>query len=162
MMDVQTPEVGASSTWDNKTLYTDRSSEDEQLLIRLLLRNTKNTNMAGDWNLKFTFYFLQTTHEPLHSDKWSFVQSTIMDIPTGFIWTIVFVGEAFEYCGGSKFWGYVGTNAEPLCIEFCNLCHVIHLYIIIFIIIKFDTTVLSWNDNSIIPKSQFHLIFFET
>jgi hypothetical protein len=62
------------STWDDEILYADRYSEDKQLLIRPLLREAKNTNMAGGCNLKFTFYFMETTHEPLQSDKWSFMQ----------------------------------------------------------------------------------------
>jgi glycogen debranching enzyme len=33
------------STWNHETLYADRSSEDEQLLIRRVLRKTKHTNM---------------------------------------------------------------------------------------------------------------------
>jgi hypothetical protein len=35
------------STWDHEILYTDRSSKDEQLLIRQFLSKTKNTNMAA-------------------------------------------------------------------------------------------------------------------
>jgi hypothetical protein len=43
------------------------------------------------------------THEALHIDKWSFVHWKIMDIPTSFIWIIIFFDGAFEYGGGSKF-----------------------------------------------------------
>jgi hypothetical protein len=46
------------STKDHEILFYDRSSEDEQLLIMPLLRKTK------------TFFFMITTHEPLHLDKW--------------------------------------------------------------------------------------------
>jgi hypothetical protein len=35
------------STWDHNILYADRWLEDEQLLIRPLLREYKNMNMAG-------------------------------------------------------------------------------------------------------------------
>jgi hypothetical protein len=35
------------STWDHEILYTDRSSKDEQLLIRQFLSKTKNTNMGA-------------------------------------------------------------------------------------------------------------------
>jgi hypothetical protein len=35
------------STWDHKILYADRPSKGEQHLIRPLLRETKNENMAG-------------------------------------------------------------------------------------------------------------------
>jgi hypothetical protein len=30
------------------------------------------------------------------------------------------LAELFEYGGGSKFCGYIGTNAELLCVEFFN------------------------------------------
>jgi hypothetical protein len=55
--------------WDHEILYDDRYSEDKQLLIRLLLSKTKNMNMVGGWNLKFTFSFSETTHGPLHLDN---------------------------------------------------------------------------------------------
>jgi hypothetical protein len=42
-----------------------------------------------------------------------------MDIPTSFVWTIISFDAVFKY-DGAKFWGYVGINAEPLCVEFCN------------------------------------------
>jgi hypothetical protein len=35
------------STWDHEILYTDRSSNDEQLLMRPFLSRIKNTNMAA-------------------------------------------------------------------------------------------------------------------
>jgi hypothetical protein len=40
---------------------------------------------------------METTHEPLHSDKWSLVQLKIMDIPTIFVWIIIFFNRAFEH-----------------------------------------------------------------
>jgi hypothetical protein len=43
-----------------------------------------------------------------------------MDIPTSFIWIIIYVERAFEYDEGAKFWGCVGSNAERLCLELCN------------------------------------------
>jgi hypothetical protein len=55
-------------------MYVERSLEDEQLLIRQLLQECKNVNMAGGWKLKFTFCILERTHEPLHLVKWSFVR----------------------------------------------------------------------------------------
>jgi hypothetical protein len=42
-----------------------------------------------------------------------------MDIPTSFIWIILF-DTVFKYDNGAKFLGYVGINTEPLCVEFCN------------------------------------------
>jgi hypothetical protein len=46
-----------------------------------------------------------------------------MDIPTSFIWMIIFLDKA---CNGATFWGSVGIHAEPLCVEFCNFvqCHI--------------------------------------
>jgi hypothetical protein len=44
-----------------------------------------------------------------------------MNIPTSFIWIIILLDEVLKYCDGVRFWGYVGTNAEPLSVEFCNL-----------------------------------------
>jgi hypothetical protein len=44
---------------------------------------------------------------------------------TSFISNIIFFDEAFKYGDGAKVWGYVGTNAEPLCVELRNFvqCH---------------------------------------
>jgi hypothetical protein len=56
------------STWDYKMLYADRYSEDEQLLMRPLLQESKNTNMGGGWKLKLTFYFMDRTREALYLD----------------------------------------------------------------------------------------------
>jgi hypothetical protein len=49
----------------------------------------------------------------------------VMDITTSFIWIIALFDKAFNCADGVKFWGYVGTNAEPLCVEFSNFvqCH---------------------------------------
>jgi hypothetical protein len=66
------------STWDQNILYANRCSEDEQLLLRQFLWKIKNMNMAGSWSLKFTFCFMETTHELLHLDKRSLVQWKIM------------------------------------------------------------------------------------
>jgi hypothetical protein len=59
--------------WDHEILYTDRSSMDEQLLMWQFLSKTENTNMAAVWVLKFIVGFVETTHEPLHLDKWTLV-----------------------------------------------------------------------------------------
>jgi hypothetical protein len=42
-----------------------------------------------------------------------------------------FFYEAFKYKDGAKFWGYAGTNVEPLCTEFCNFtkCHIFANYL---------------------------------
>jgi hypothetical protein len=52
-------------------LCTDRSSKDEQLLVRPFLSKIKNTNMAAGWMLKFIVCFVETTHELLHLNKWT-------------------------------------------------------------------------------------------
>jgi hypothetical protein len=44
-----------------------------------------------------------------------------MDIPISFIGIIVLFDAVFKYGDGAKFLGYVVINAEPLCVEFCNL-----------------------------------------
>jgi hypothetical protein len=47
-----------------------------------------------------------------------------MDTPTSFV-PVNFFDGALEYGSGLKFSSYVGSNAEPLCVEFCNFmqCH---------------------------------------
>jgi hypothetical protein len=48
-----------------------------------------------------------------------------MDIPISFIWIINLFDAVFKYGDDAKFWGYVGINAGPHCVEFCNFvkCH---------------------------------------
>jgi hypothetical protein len=46
---------------------------------------------------------METTHEPLHLDNCSFAQRKIMDIPTSFIWIIIFFDAVFFNDGGSLF-----------------------------------------------------------
>jgi hypothetical protein len=50
-------------------LYSDGSSEDEQLLIRPFLRKTKNTKHGRRVNIKININFMETTREVLHLDK---------------------------------------------------------------------------------------------
>jgi hypothetical protein len=49
-----------------------------------------------------------------------------MDMPTSFIWITILFNEASKYDDATKFWDYVETNNEPLCVEFCNSvqCHI--------------------------------------
>jgi hypothetical protein len=63
---------------------------------------------------------MERTHEPLHFVKCSFVRRKIMEKPTSFIWIIIFFNRALEYGDISKLWGYVGTKAELLFVEFSN------------------------------------------
>jgi hypothetical protein len=41
------------------------------------------------------------------------------------IWIIILFIEALQCGDGEKCLGYVGTNAEPLSVEFCTFCNVI-------------------------------------
>jgi hypothetical protein len=41
-----------------------------------------------------------------------------MDVHTSFIFVIILFDLALKYGDGTKFWGYVGTNVEPLGVEF--------------------------------------------
>jgi hypothetical protein len=74
---------------------------------------------------------METAHESLYLDKWSFVWWKIIDIPTSFNGIIILFDRAFEYGSSSKFWGYVGTNTEHLCVEFCSFvqCHTLVNYV---------------------------------
>jgi hypothetical protein len=73
---------------------------------------------------------MDTVHEPLHLDKWSLVQWEIMDLPTSLIWIVILFDEIFKQGDGAKYWAYVETNSEPLCVEFCNFvqCHTFVAY----------------------------------
>jgi hypothetical protein len=145
---------------DRKTYISERgtitfcmlTSLNEQILIRPLSRESKNMNMAGGWKLKFTFYFMYRTLEQLLLVKWSAVHWNIMVIglPYSFIWIIIFLDGAFEYAGISRF--YVGTNAELLCVEFCNFvqCHILLGYLCCYCFIK---SVLNIRDATQRPKN---------
>jgi hypothetical protein len=63
---------------------------------------------------------METAHEPLHLGKWILVQWNIMNISTSSILIYFLFNEAFKFGDGAKFWDYVGTNAKPLCVKFCN------------------------------------------
>jgi hypothetical protein len=65
------------SRWGHEILYAGRSSEDKQLFNQITFVKNKNTNMDGGWYLKFTFCYMETTHEPMDLDKTKF--STMKD-----------------------------------------------------------------------------------
>jgi hypothetical protein len=44
------------------------------------------------------------------------MKENIMDIPASFIWIIILFDKAFNYGDVAKFWGYVGTSAESMCV----------------------------------------------
>jgi hypothetical protein len=62
---------------------------------------------------------MQATHEQLHTDKWMLCSKRSW-IYLRFILIIFLFEDAIKYGKGVKFWGYVGTKAESLCVEFCN------------------------------------------
>jgi hypothetical protein len=63
--------------------------------------------------------------------KFGTVKDKDIGLPTSFIWINVLFHKAFKCGDGTKFWGYVRTNAEPLYVEFCNFvqCHVLVYYV---------------------------------
>jgi hypothetical protein len=76
MADVQTSEVDAKfaqSTLDHEILYDDKSWKNEQFPSKQFLRETKCKSVDNGWNLKFIFYIMETSYEPLYLDKWSLV-----------------------------------------------------------------------------------------
>jgi hypothetical protein len=83
---------------------------------------------------------VDTTHETLYLDKLSFVHKQIMEIPTSFIWIIILFDEAFRHGDVESFWGYVGTNAETFCVEFCNF---VQWRTLVYHVGKVDTLLLS-------------------
>jgi hypothetical protein len=74
------------------------------------------------------------------------MQWNIMDIPTSFIWIIIFSDRALEYDKSVKFLGYVGTNTEPLCVEFCNFvqCHTYVNYLTCYYYTSYNSFQLAW------------------
>jgi hypothetical protein len=50
-----------------------------------------------------------------------------VDIPASFIVIIILFDEGFECVNDVKLLGYVGTNADPLCLEFCS-CVQYHIF----------------------------------
>jgi hypothetical protein len=66
--------------------------------------------------VKIQISFVETIQEPLFLDRWSLAEQNIMDMPKSFIWIINLFDEPLTYDSGEKFWGYVGTNAEPFCV----------------------------------------------
>jgi hypothetical protein len=61
---------------------------------------------------------METTHEPLHSNKLS-----LMYEHTTRLGEIIILFHAFIYSYGVNLWGYDVTNTELLCVEF--LCIII-------------------------------------
>jgi hypothetical protein len=86
----------------------------------------------------------------------SLVHWNIVDIPTGFICIVIFFDGAFEYVVGAKIRGYVGTNAELLCVKLCNT----FVKYITCYFLKVIQLFCNWHANSIIPKYEFYFMAF--
>jgi hypothetical protein len=43
-----------------------------------------------------------------------------MEVPKNFIRIVILLDEAFKYGDSAKYWRYVGTNIELLCVDVCN------------------------------------------
>jgi hypothetical protein len=116
--DVQTDEMDAKLVTFNVGLWT---SKDEKHLIRYFAKNKKyHHGIRLKVKIDRLFCFLITTREPLNIDIRSLVQQKIMDISTSFIWVVGLFHKVSKYGDGGTCWGFDGTNAEPLCAEFCN------------------------------------------
>lgn len=55
------------------------------------------------WKLKFMFGFMEITHELLHLDKWSLLQSNILNAPTSFVGIVILFDEGFKFNVGTEF-----------------------------------------------------------
>jgi hypothetical protein len=79
-----------------------------------------NTNLTDGW-IEINIIFMDITHESLYSEKSKGWHSKKFNgIHTCFVWIIILFDEAFKYGNCAEFWVYAGTNAEQLCVEFCN------------------------------------------
>jgi hypothetical protein len=82
-------------------------------------------NVEGGWELELIFLWRQLMNRWTYRNE---VQCSkeIVDTRASFIWIAILFDEGFKYGDGAKFWGYIGTNAEALCIELCNIvqCHI--------------------------------------
>jgi hypothetical protein len=58
--------------WVHEILCADKSSKNEQLLIRPLVKNQKY-ECGGQLKLEFIFRFMETTHKPSHLKQIKFV-----------------------------------------------------------------------------------------
>jgi len=67
-----------------------------------------------DGRLKFRIHIYGENSWSIAFRQMTFVQWKNMDIPTSFLRIKTCIEEAFKYGDGANFWGYVGTNTEPL------------------------------------------------
>jgi hypothetical protein len=59
---------------NNKMLYADTASKNEQLWTGQFFEKTNNTKVEGSRQLKRIFCFIDTTHETLHFCEWRLLQ----------------------------------------------------------------------------------------
>jgi hypothetical protein len=113
------------STWDRDILYAVRYSKVEQYSVRLLFVKSQKYEPGEQSKITINVLLYGDNLWTIALHKWSSVQWKIMDISTSFIWIVIIFDEAFKYGVGAKFGSYVGTNADPVCVEFCNLVQVV-------------------------------------
>jgi hypothetical protein len=141
-------------------VYSGRSSEYEQLLIRPFLRKTKNTNMAGDWMFKYIFYFMDRTHGLALArmkcctlkDYGHMYKFYLNDY---FVWRRFCIWRCFRH-----FEVMLGQTVDCFVYNSVILCSVISLWAIYPVIVKCDITDVSWYDNDIILKPQFNFMLY--
>jgi hypothetical protein len=83
MADAETSEVGVKLEPVNVKPWN-------FVLVKSFLWKKKNTNVESGWILKFTFCFMEITHELLHLKKQNLVLKKITDIPTTFISVVLY------------------------------------------------------------------------
>jgi hypothetical protein len=145
-------------------LCADSSLKDEQLLIRAYLRKPKNTNMAGCWNFKFTFCFTETTLESLHLHRWSFVQWTIIDIPTSFTWIIHFIDGFLKISVVRNFAIMLLQTLNKIAKNsiFCALPYVCELFILLLLnFVQYMCFQLVWQRHNSDVAEAFQDFFFK-
>jgi hypothetical protein len=77
------------------------------------------------------FYGDNSWNVALREIKFGTVKDHGHSISTSFILIFTLFDEVFKYGDDAKIWDYSGTNAEPLCPEFCNFvrCHIFVNYL---------------------------------
>jgi hypothetical protein len=107
------------STWDHVILYTDRSSKDETFNKTIFVKNKKYEH-GGRLNVKIYSLFCGDNSWTVALRQMNFGIVKNLGHTYKFCLNHYFVWRSFKNGDGAKFWGYVGINAEQLCVEFCN------------------------------------------
>jgi hypothetical protein len=134
---------GRSNFWGGcKTCTSQRGTIKFCILIDLQRMNNetsfvqnKKCEHGGRLNVKIHSLFCGDNSWTVVLRQMNFGIEEIMDIHISFIWIIVLFDALFKYGVGAKFWGYVGINAEPLCVELCNFVqyHIFVNYLTIYL-----------------------------